>query len=152
MTFGVVLFTLLVQGLTIEPLIKRLGLSNLTHTAQQQHQLARLLMLRASLCEPDTLHHEGLLAQPAWRAISDMAEEDMQAVLHQHPELEWQDWAETRQGAAAGQAQRPGRGAAPGRDRRGGLSAGVASSTGHFLVWERFDEYADRPQPGDAST
>ena len=30
MTFGVVLFTLVVQGLTIEPLIKRLGLSNVT--------------------------------------------------------------------------------------------------------------------------
>ncbi len=71
MTFGVVLFTLLVQGLTIEPLIKRLGLSNLTHTAAQQRQLARLLMLRASRRELDTLHHEGLLAQPTWRAIGD---------------------------------------------------------------------------------
>ena len=42
MTFGVVLFTLVVQGLTIEPLIKRLGLSNVTRSVAQQQQLARL--------------------------------------------------------------------------------------------------------------
>jgi len=152
MTFGVVLFTLLVQGLTIEPLIKRLGLSNLTHTAEQQHQLARLLMLRASRRELDTLHHEGLLAQPAWRAISDMAEEDMQAVLHQHPELERRILVETRQ-----ELLRAKRNALAEALHRGVIGEEVYQQEvgqldRQILVWERFDEYADRPQPGDAST
>ena len=59
MTFGVVLFTLVVQGLTIEPLIKRLGLSNVTRSVAQQQQLARLLMLRASRREIDSLRARG---------------------------------------------------------------------------------------------
>ena len=97
MTFGVVLFTLVVQGLTIEPLIKRLGLSNVTRSVAQQQQLARLLMLRASRREIDSLRAEGLIAQPTWKVIGDMAEESMQAILHDHPELERTILVETRQ-------------------------------------------------------
>ncbi len=97
MTFGVVLFTLVVQGLTIEPLIKRLGLSNVTRSVAQQQQLARLLMLRASRREIDSLRAEGLIAQPTWKVIGDMAEESMQTILHDHPELERTILVETRQ-------------------------------------------------------
>ena len=97
MTFGVVLFTLVVQGLTIEPLIKRLGLSNVTRSLAQQQQLARLLMLRASRREIDSLRAEGLIAQPTWKVIGDMAEESMQSILQDHPELERTILVETRQ-------------------------------------------------------
>jgi CPA1 family monovalent cation:H+ antiporter len=151
MTFGVVLFTLLVQGLTIEPLIKRLGLSNLAHTAEQQRQLARLLMLRASRRELDTLHHEGLIAQPTWRVIGDMAEEDMQAVLHNHPELERRILVETRQDLL-----RAKRNALAEALHRGVISEAVYQQElgqldRQILVWERFEEHADRPQPADAA-
>ena len=97
MTFGVVLVTLVVQGLTIEPLIKRLGLSNVTRSLAQQQQLARLLMLRASRREIDSLRAEGLIAQPTWKVIGDMAEESMQSILQDHPELERTILVETRQ-------------------------------------------------------
>jgi CPA1 family monovalent cation:H+ antiporter len=97
MTFGVVLFTLVVQGLSIEWLIKRLGLSTMARSVGQQRQLARLLMLRASRREVDALRAEGVIAQPTWKVIGDMAEESMQAILHDHPELERTILVETRQ-------------------------------------------------------
>jgi CPA1 family monovalent cation:H+ antiporter len=151
MTFGVVLFTLLVQGLTIEPLINRLGLGSLTHTADQQHQLARLLMLRASRRELDALHQQGLIAQPTWRAIGDMAEEDMQAVLHAHPELERRILVETRQDLL-----RAKRNALAEALQRGVIGEEVyqhelGQLDRQILVWERFEEQAGRAQPSDAA-
>ncbi|MFN2165753.1 MAG: Na+/H+ antiporter, partial [Anaerolineae bacterium] len=88
MTFGVVLFTLLVQGLTIEPLIKRLKLSSMVRSAEQQRQLARLLMMRASKHELDSMRDEGMLAQPTWQVLNEMTEDNIQAILNEHPDLE----------------------------------------------------------------
>ena len=145
MTFGVVLFTLLVQGLTIEPLIKRLGLAKVSRSAEQQRQLARLMMLRASRRELDTLRAEGLIAQPTWKAVTDMTEEGMQAVLHNHPELERTVLVEARQDLL--------------RAKRNALAEALHLSAiseeiyreqldqldRQLLIWERFGEYADRP-------
>jgi CPA1 family monovalent cation:H+ antiporter len=140
MTFGVVLFTLMVQGLTIEPLIKRLRLSNTTRSAALQQQLARLLMLRASRRELDSLRAEGLIAQPTWRVIGDLAEEDMQAILHNHPELERTILVETRH-----ELLRAKRNALAESLQRGIISEGVydaelADLDRRILVWERFQE------------
>ena len=145
MTFGVVLFTLLVQGLTIEPLIKRLGLAKISRSAEQQRQLAQLMMLRASRRELDTLQEDGLLAQPTWQAITDMTEEHMQSVLHNHPELERTVLVEARQDLL--------------RAKRNALAEALHLSViseevyreqlgqldRQLLIWERFGEYADRP-------
>ncbi|MCA9869977.1 MAG: sodium:proton antiporter [Anaerolineae bacterium] len=144
MTFGVVLFTLLVQGLTIEPLIKRLGLSNLTRTAEQQHTLARLMMLRASRRELDALRNDGLVAQPTWQAVGDMTEEDMQELLHDHPELERTILVETRQDLL-----RAKRNALAEALHRGNISEEVyhdelSQLDRQIMVWERFDEFAGR--------
>ena len=50
MTFGVVLFTLLVQGTTIETLIMRLGLAGKPeHLVEYQRRQAKLFTLRAGL-------------------------------------------------------------------------------------------------------
>jgi CPA1 family monovalent cation:H+ antiporter len=152
MTFGVVLFTLLVQGLTIEPLIKRLGLSNLAHTSEQQHHLARLLMLRASRRELDTLHREGLIAQPTWRAIGDMAEEDMQKVLHDHPELERRILVETRQGLLRAKRNALAEGLQRGVIGEEVYQQELEQLDRQILVWERFEEQADRPQRNDAAS
>lgn len=151
MTFGVVLFTLLVQGLTIEPLIKRLGLSNLAHTAEQQHHLARLLMLRASRRELDALHREGLIAQPTWRAIGDMAEEDMQEVLHDHPELERRILVETRQDLLRAKRNALAEGLQRGVIGEEVYQHELEQLDRQILVWERFEEQADRPQRNDAA-
>lgn len=151
MTFGVVLFTLLVQGLTIEPLIKRLGLSSLAHTAGQQHQLARLLMLRASRRELDTLHQQGLIAQPTWRAIGDMAEEDMQAVLHAHPELERRILVETRQDLLRAKRNALAEGLQRGVIGEEVYQRELGQLDRQIMVWERFEEQAGRAQPADAA-
>lgn len=151
MTFGVVLFTLLVQGLTIEPLIKRLGLSSLAHTAGQQHQLARLLMLRASRRELDTLHQQGLIAQPTWRAIGDMAEEDMQAVLHAHPELERRILVETRQDLLRAKRNALAEGLQRGVIGEEVYQRELGQLDRQIMVWERLEEQAGRAQPADAT-
>jgi CPA1 family monovalent cation:H+ antiporter len=144
MTFGVVLFTLVVQGLTIEPLIKRLGLSNLSRTRPQQEQLARLLMLRASRREVDALRSEGLIAQPTWKVIGDMTEENMQAIMHDHPELERTILIETRQDLL-----RAKRNALAEALHRGFITEDVYRTElddldRRILVWERFDETTGR--------
>lgn len=147
MTFGVVLFTLLVQGLSIETLIKRLGLSNTTHPLAQQRQLARLLMLRASRREMDVLRAEGLLAQPTWEVMGDMAEESMQAILHDHPELERTILIETRR-----ELLKAKRSALAEALHRGVISDDVYNSElqeldRRILVWEQFEE---RTRDGEA--
>ena len=151
MTFGVVLFTLLVQGLTIEPLIKRLGLSELARSAEQQHQLARLLMLRASRRELDALRDDGLIAQPTWQVVGDMTEEDMQDLLHDHPELERTILVETRQDLL-----RAKRNALAEALHRGNLSEEVyhvelSQLDRQIMVWERFAEFASRPPSPDSA-
>lgn len=63
MTFGVILFTLLVQGLTIEPLIKVLKLGRPTPQYQEQYELLRgqLVAVRAALVELKKLRTQGLI-------------------------------------------------------------------------------------------
>lgn len=67
-TFGVVLFSLLGQGLTLGPLLGRLGLSNREPTAsEQQKLLGGTLACRAGILEMDRLQAKGILP----RAICD---------------------------------------------------------------------------------
>jgi CPA1 family monovalent cation:H+ antiporter len=70
MTFGVVLFTLLAQGMTIRPLIRRLGLITRSD-AQVEYELrhGRLAALRAGQRHLDQLHREGLLSTPTWERL-----------------------------------------------------------------------------------
>lgn len=150
MTFGVVLFTLLVQGLTIEPLIRRLNLSTMTRSTDQQRHLAQLLMLRASRRELDSLRAEGLIAQPTWRVVGDMAEENMQAILHDHPDLERTILIETRQ-----ELLRAKRSALAEALHRGMISEDVYQSEledldRRILIWEQFEEITGHAEPGDA--
>jgi CPA1 family monovalent cation:H+ antiporter len=60
MTFGVILFSLLVQGLTIEPLLKRLGLIG-RQAAQDEYEIisARKAMLSAAMQEIDKMGRTG---------------------------------------------------------------------------------------------
>ena len=70
MAFGVVLFTLLAQATTMQPLIR--GLSLITRSeAQDEYEFrhARLMAARAAEKRLDHLHHEGLLSTPAWEKM-----------------------------------------------------------------------------------
>lgn len=153
MTFGVVLFTLVVQGLSIEWLIKRLGLSSVTRSTGLQRQLARLLMLRASRREIDTLRAEGVLAQPTWKVIGEMTEESMQGILHDHPELERTILVETRQ-----ELLRAKRSALAEALHRGLITDEVyklelEELDRRIFVWERFEEMSGASPPdGSPST
>lgn len=96
MTFGVVLFTLLVQGTTIEALIRRLGLSKKpAHLLEHQRRQAALFTKRAGLQEMNRLRDEGMLFRDIWEATSAVYDEeinrsklDIRDHLEAHPELE----------------------------------------------------------------
>ncbi len=96
MTFGVVLFTLLVQGLTIERLIRRMGLAERSDAAQElQRRQARLYANRAAKRELERLHDEGVLFRDLWAAMNKHYEGEIDvnraALRHHHqshPELE----------------------------------------------------------------
>ncbi|MGD8753267.1 MAG: Na+/H+ antiporter [Anaerolineales bacterium] len=96
MTFGVVLFTLLVQGLSIESLIKRLNLSEITQEAEQQHALADLFTSRAARSALSRLHQNGLIADTLWQPLVEINNERIQDILENHPEMEQRLIIETR--------------------------------------------------------
>jgi CPA1 family monovalent cation:H+ antiporter len=96
MTFGVVLFTLLVQGTTIENLIVRLGLADKPeHLVEYQRRQARLYAHRAGLDEINRLQQEGLLFRDVWKAVSAVYNDQISRTkltirdhLEAHPEIE----------------------------------------------------------------
>jgi CPA1 family monovalent cation:H+ antiporter len=96
MTFGVVLFTLLVQGTTISPLLHRLNLSRqLGRVVQQQRHQGLLFATQAGKRELDRLFDEGILSANVWQAMAQVYEQEIDARnralrdhLLDHPELE----------------------------------------------------------------
>ncbi len=90
MTFGVVLFTLVAQGLSIEVLIKRLGLSEIAKKSEAQRRIASLFIARAEKQGLARLHREGLVADILYQALSDSADRSVNQILAEHPELEQQ--------------------------------------------------------------
>ena len=104
MTFGVVLFTLLVQGLTIERLIKRLGLAaKPVERVEQQRRQARIYAQRAGLDELNRLHQQGVLFRDLYDAMTDLYEgelardaEGLRDHLRRYPELETNIYIQAR--------------------------------------------------------
>jgi len=96
MTFGVVLFTLLAQGTTIQFLLKRLGLTERPEAiVARETQLGRLYAAQAGLSRLAELRRDGLLAGEVWAGLrdeyhqtSDQLAEEMTHLLAQHPDLE----------------------------------------------------------------
>ena len=96
MTFGVMLFTLLVQGTTIQFLLKKLGLTERPeHRARREKQLGRLFTARAGLRRLEKLHREGLLTDEMWIGLredyhqaQDQLAEEMGELFIEHPDLE----------------------------------------------------------------
>ncbi len=96
MTFGVVLFTLLVQGTTIGPLIRRLGLAGKDDIQLAQQRLqARMVMSRAAQSEIGRLGADGVidasLADAMNRAYAaDVAEHNdaISGHVRSYPEVE----------------------------------------------------------------
>lgn len=96
MTFGVVLFTLLVQGTTISALLRRLGLSRRRERLlEQQRRQGLLFATQAGKRELDRLFEEGILSPNIWQAMANVYEDEIDTRNHalrehllDYPELE----------------------------------------------------------------
>jgi CPA1 family monovalent cation:H+ antiporter len=95
MTFGVVLFTLLVQSTTMKALLRRLGISG-REPIQVEYETrhARMMVFRAAALHLDHMHREGFLSQHAWETLKPELLErteqmalDVRALQRVHPEL-----------------------------------------------------------------
>lgn len=76
MAFGVVLFTLIVPGFTMKPLVRRLGLI-LRSEAQDEYERrhARAVASRAAYEHLDRRHRQGLLSEHSWELVRPLLEE-----------------------------------------------------------------------------
>ncbi len=96
MTFGVVLFTLLIQGTTIASLMNRLGLSGRAQNElTQQHHQARIYMTRAGQAEVARLGADGVLFGDLADSLAKTYQRDVRIQTAElrdhfgdHPELE----------------------------------------------------------------
>jgi len=96
MTFGVVLFTLLVQGTTIGTLINKLGLAGKSASEQDQQRHQALIYARqAGRRELEKLGHEGVLFREMAIAMADTYDDEIAensdhlgSHFEAHPELE----------------------------------------------------------------
>ncbi len=81
MAFGVVLFTLLVQGLSMKPLINKVGLIK-KNEAQEEYQRrhARAVMARASYDRLEKMYHRGLLSTHAWELMAKPLQQHAEAL------------------------------------------------------------------------
>lgn len=112
MTFGVVLFTLLVQGTTIGPLVRKLGISKRSSVKEEyERRLARSIATQASYDHLKNLRTNGVISEHTWQTISPLLERYNQVlvdatkdVLTNHPELEAEEMEAARRESL--QAQR----------------------------------------------
>jgi uncharacterized protein YaaQ len=99
MAFGVVLFTLLVQGLTMKPLISRMGLIERSEAQKEYERLnARAVMAKSAYKHLESLHNDGLLSSHVWSHLSEPIKNHTAALvdaaahsLHSHPDVEIQE-------------------------------------------------------------
>lgn len=112
MTFAVVLFTLLVQGLTMKQLVGRLGLV-VRRQAQDEYERrhARAVATRAAYDHLDRRHQLGLISDHTWRILKPRLDqqtenltEAVREVMSEDPEMEAEELDTARREAL--QAQR----------------------------------------------
>lgn len=105
MTFGVVLFTLLAQGTTMQFLLSRLGL---IHRAELEMEYerghGRLVAARAAQLRVEQMHNEGIISSTTWEQLSPKLEEQTQVflnaqrdLLYKHPELQSEEQEDAEQ-------------------------------------------------------
>ncbi len=81
MAFGVVLFTLLVQGLTMKPLINKMNLVQRSEAQEEyERRHARAVTARTSYERLKTMYNEGLLASHLWDRLSRPLEQRAEAL------------------------------------------------------------------------
>jgi CPA1 family monovalent cation:H+ antiporter len=112
MTFAVVLFTLLIQGLTMKQLVTRLGLVE-RREAQDEYERrhARAIAIRSANEHLDRRHQQGLISDHTWRILKPRLDEQtatlteaVRVVMSEDPEMEAEELDTARREAL--QAQR----------------------------------------------
>ncbi|NQS91753.1 MAG: Na+/H+ antiporter, partial [Chloroflexi bacterium] len=96
MAFGVVLFTLLVQGLTMKPFITRMGLVEISPAQEEYEGLnARAVMARTAYNRLESMYKDGLLSKHIWQVLSkpivvhaDTLLDAAARTMKSHPDLE----------------------------------------------------------------
>ncbi len=81
MAFGVVLFTILVQGFSMQPLVRRMHLverSEMQEEYERRH--ARAVASRAAYNRLERMYKEGLFSHHTWQGISPLLEQHAQAL------------------------------------------------------------------------
>jgi len=104
MAFGVVLFTLLAQGTTIQFLLKRLGLAERApQIVAREKRLGRRYALQAGMERLADLYRDGLLQEDVWAALHDEYDQvnkqltaEMAHLFTEHADLEREVLLQTR--------------------------------------------------------
>jgi CPA1 family monovalent cation:H+ antiporter len=93
MTFGVVAFSIIVQGLTVKPLMHKLGI-NTSQENEYDHVRVQRMALTAGLKDLEQLHAEHLISGPVFEELSGEitnrigeVREQVENLHVQHPEL-----------------------------------------------------------------
>ncbi len=122
MTFGVVLFTLVVQGTTIERLIKKLGLAKRSpRQIDREMHLGRYFAAREAQRELNRLHDVGIVSGSIWEALAEAQhielgerDQELRRMLERNPGVAMELTLQVRQ--AMLQAERTALGEAERRD------------------------------------
>lgn len=128
MAFGVVLFTLLVQGTTMNPLLRRLQIVMRTQVQEEyETRHARLVAIRSAQEHLDRMHREGLISTHIWETLRpemnahiDVLTDAVRQMLHADPALEAEELDTAKREALRAQ-----RSALLGLRRDGVISEGV---------------------------
>ena len=99
MAFGVVLFTLLVQGITMKPFINRMGLIEKNQAQIEYESLnARAVIARSAYRHLKDMHRDGLLSRHVWNTLSKPIDEHIESLIEaaaqkmsSHPDIESQE-------------------------------------------------------------
>lgn len=105
MTFGVVLFTLLAQGTTMQFLLSRLGLIHRAELEMEyERRHGRMVAARAAQERVKQMHGEGLISATTFEQLSPKLEEQTQEyliaqreLLNKHPELQSEEQEDAEQ-------------------------------------------------------
>ena len=103
-TFGVVLLSILVQGLTMAPLLQRLGLARTSRgRAEYDHRRVELRAIQAAIAELDQMTHTGDIEslglsriRSDYEARRQAVEGDLGRLRTEHDELEAEDLLRAR--------------------------------------------------------
>jgi CPA1 family monovalent cation:H+ antiporter len=83
MAFGVVLFTILVQGFSMEPLANRMRLVQRSEMREEyERRQARAVAGRAAYERLQHMHDEGLLSNHTWQLLAPLLEQHAQALAN----------------------------------------------------------------------